>query len=109
MRQAHAERCSGPVRVVVAGDFAVVFADYAVADAQAETGTFADFLGREERIEDAVRGRNAWPVVAQGDLNTPINLGSGDPDRSTTPCLANRVVGIVQNVEEDLLELMAVG
>ncbi len=51
--------------VVVAKNFAAMFADDAIADAQAQTGALADFFGGKEWIEDALGECDAVAVVAK--------------------------------------------
>src|ERR1017187_5595331 len=52
-------------------DAAAMFFDEAVAQAQAEAGAFADFLGGEKRVEDALQifRRNARAVVLNRDAD----------------------------------------
>src|SRR4051794_29557245 len=65
-------------------DAAAVPVDDAVDNREAEAGALADVLGREERIEDLRDhvGRDAGPVVGDGDLDVVRLLPGGDADRA---------------------------
>ena len=52
-RQAHSKRGAFRIRIVVANNFAAMFADDAIANAEAEAGALADIFGGKEGIEDA--------------------------------------------------------
>ena len=58
-----------PPSVVVAENFAAVLLHDAVADAQAEAGTLADFFGGEEGIENLVGMRDSVAVIAERNFN----------------------------------------
>ena len=73
-RQTTMKVAPAPIGVVVAQDLAAVFAHDAIADAQAQAGSLAYFLGGEERIEDAVGIRDAGAVVAEDDFREPFPL-----------------------------------
>ena len=62
------------MRVVVVGaeNFSAMCTDDAVADAQAQSGTFSGLLGGEEGIEDALRIGYASAVVGEGDFDEII-------------------------------------
>src|SRR5437867_1217021 len=100
------ESCPRPVTVVVTEDFASMFLHDAIADAQAEAGSFTDLFCREERIEDAIRVRDSVTVVAEGNFDGVVRLRAHDLDAGGTPHLANGIVGVIENIEEDLLQLV---
>src|SRR5689334_25071054 len=62
---------------------AMLLGDDIVADRQAETGAFAGWLGREERLEQffALFGRNARAVVAHPDLDRVAEVARGHLQR----------------------------
>ena len=73
-----------------------------------ETDTGADVgLGGEERIEDArqVFGRDAVPVIEDGDGGSI--LGAGGFDADGTAGIGKRVAGVRDEVGEDLAEVVA--
>ena len=92
-----------PVDVVVAENLASVFLHNAIADAEAKAGSLADLLGSEERIENAIGVGNAVAVVAEGHLDGFAGLGGHDFDACGAAHFMDGVVGVVQNVEENLL------
>ena len=106
--QADDERRSLVRDVVVTENFAAVFVDDSVADAQAETGSLANFFGGEERIENAGRDGRCLAVVGERNFDRVSGLGGHDLDAAGTADFAHRVIGIVQDVEEDLLQLVRV-
>ena len=69
---------SGAPRLHIANaDFAAVLLHDAVADAETETGSFPNGLGRVKGIKDAVRVGNAGTVIGELDRQAiPGNLGS---------------------------------
>src|SRR6266849_4330427 len=85
-----------------------MFADDSVADAQAEAGSLPYFLGSEEWIKDAVRIGNTVAVIAERDLDEILQACGHDFNTRQPAGLAYRVIGIVNNVKEDLLQLMGI-
>ena len=73
---------------------------------ESQSRTLADFLGREERIEQ-VRQQIRWDagprVVDLQDEQTPIRV-AGDDDFAGFPVFGDRVLGIDEDVEQRLLE-----
>src|SRR5271163_2688204 len=59
--------CSAAFRSIEALDAAAVLLHDAVADAEAQAGTFANGLGGEERIEHLLRRFDAWAGVREFD------------------------------------------
>jgi len=94
--------------VVVTQNLATVLLHDSVADAETKAGTFANFLRGEEGIEDLVGMRDAVTVVGERNFHRISGLGGHDLDARGATDLAHRVVGVVQDVEEDLLELVGV-
>src|ERR1700728_3919218 len=70
--KAHEEGAAKAVRVVSCRDFAAMRTNDAVADAQAQAGALADFLGGEKRIEDSLGMRDARAVVAKCDFDLSV-------------------------------------
>ena len=66
--QADDKRGALPADIVVTENLASVLLHNAVADAQAEAGSFADFFGGEERVENLVGMRDSVAVVARTKL-----------------------------------------
>ena len=92
-------------------DVSAVFTDDAVAQAQAEAGALADFLGGEERIENALEifGRNAGAIVVDGDAHGGSIARGGDGDAARTLMRFDGLARVVDDVEHDLLDLVSVG
>src|ERR1700730_7040406 len=110
VRQWNADhKCAtGRSLVVPALNFATVSPDNAVANAQPQTCPFAGMFGGVKRIENALRIDDASTVV--GDVHfdgVMVMTGSnGDP-----PALAgflDRIVGVIQNIQKNLLQLLRV-
>ena len=56
----------------MAKNLASVLAHDSVADAQAQTGSLAHFLGGEERVENAIGVGDAVTVVAKCNLDQAV-------------------------------------
>jgi hypothetical protein len=89
---------------------AAVRARDAVRNRQAEPGAFADLLGREERLEDAAAKLRADARAAVGNLDEMAALlrTGRDPDGARHAGCRHRVLRVQQQVEEQLLDLVAV-
>ena len=83
-------------------------ADDAVADAESQAGTFAGLFGGEEGIEDAFGIGDAGAVVHEGDFDVILGTAGADADAAVVARFLDSVVGIIQNIEENLLELLRV-
>src|SRR6266852_7927317 len=82
--------------------------DDAVADAQTKAGSFSDLLGGEKGIENAVRMGDAVAIVAERDFQSIAGLGRRDLDARRATYGVHGVVGVVEDIEKDLLQLMRV-
>ena len=84
-----------------------MFLDDSVGDRQAETGTLADFLGREERIVDSrdVFGADSRSRVLDPDEKLGIARVGTDPEGSSP---RHGVLGVQEQVQENLLQLTGV-
>ena len=89
-------------------NLAAVFLHNAVADTQAQAGSLADFFGGEEGIENLIGMRNPVAVVAEGNFDGVAGFGGHDFDARGAANFVHGVVGVVENVEKDLLQLMGV-
>src|SRR5512133_3012720 len=85
-----------------------MFPHDSVADAQAQTCSLADTLGGEERIEDAVGLGYTVAVVPEANFCKPVGGQSLNLDAAGSSGFNHRVVGVVDYVQEDLLELVAI-
>jgi hypothetical protein len=99
---------SRPVGIVVAKNFACMLLHNAVADAEAEAGSLADLLGGEEGIEDAIGMGNAVSVVGERNFDGIADSGADDLDAGGTADFMHGVIGVVQDVQENLLQLVGV-
>ena len=99
---------SESVRIVVTEDFSAVLLHDAVANTQAKAGSLSDILGGEEGIEDAIRLSDTGAIVAEGDLDGLAGFGAHDFDAGWTADFVNRVIGVIQDVEKDLLKLVSI-
>src|SRR5436190_17036359 len=107
-RQADDEAGAGPVHVVVALQFTAVLANDAVADTQPEPGSLAHIFSGVERIEDTFGMRYPWAAIDKRDLHGICVMPAMDLDAPALGGFPDRVISVVQDVEEDLLQLMAI-
>src|SRR5215469_7146471 len=107
-RQAYHKRRSFRFRIVVTHDLAAMFADDSVTDTQPQSRPLAHFLGREKWIKNALRIADPDAVVAERDFNPASGASAHDLDPSCPPGFAHGVIGVVENIQEDLLQLMRV-
>ena len=82
--------------------------DNSVADAEAQARTFARLLGSEEGVEDAVGVAYSGSVVDEGDFNAVDGAACADTDFTVVSRFLNRVISVIQDVQEYLLELLGV-
>src|SRR5262245_2462709 len=89
---------------------AAVFLYDAVAQTQTQPGTFAGFFGGGEWVEDAVEvfRRNAGAVVADGNFGVRRRRARCDTNPAVVPVSFDGLPGVVEDVDDDLLELMLV-
>src|ERR1700720_818947 len=85
-----------------------MFLDDAVADAQTEAGSLSHLLGGEEGIENAVGMGDAVAIVAERDFHGIASLGRHDLDARRAAYGVHGVVGVVEDIKKDLLQLMRV-
>ena len=78
------------------------------ADAQAQASSLANSLRSKERIEYAFRLANSRTVVAERYFHVVILAGGRYLDTRSLGLIAHRVVSIVQNVQEHLLQLVGI-
>src|SRR5260370_32708242 len=79
-----------------------------VTDAQPQACALAYFFSREERIKDPLRILNALAVIAEQDFHPTAVLYRLNLDQAGTAGCPHRVVGVVDDVEEHLLQLVRV-
>ena len=84
-----------------------------VGDRQPEAGALADLLGREERIEDARLHvfRHARPVVVHLEDDRVLRqvVPGADDQRAAAVRAEHRLLGVDDQVEQDLLNLVRIG
>src|SRR6267143_2753464 len=106
--QADDERRTFDAGVVVAQDLATMLPHDAIADTQAQASSLPHFLGGEERIEDAIGLGNALAIITEGDLYVGAEAGGRDLDTGGAASFPDRIVGVVHDVEKNLLQLVGV-
>src|SRR6516165_9350495 len=89
-------------------DLASMLAHNSLADAQSETCAFPDILGGKKGVEDAVWTLDPVAVVAKDHLDQVVQIGRADFDARGAARIAHGIVGIVQNVQKNLLQLVRV-
>ncbi len=89
-------------------NLSAMFADNAIANTQAQTGTLANVLGGKERIKNTFGIGDAHAVIAKRNLDERAGAGAPDLNAGGPPGFANSVVSIVQYVEKHLLELVGI-
>src|ERR1700685_4608138 len=85
-----------------------MFLHDSIADAEAEAGSLADGLGGVKRIEDAVGIFHSRSVVCDFDAQSISGEHGADPDFAFTAFFDHSVHGVIQNVQENLLELVKI-
>src|SRR5208282_4233125 len=85
-----------------------MFADNAVANTQAQTSALADVFGGEEGIKNLFGIGDAHAVIAKRNFNEWVGVGAPDLNAGGARAFADGVVGVVQNVEKHLLELVGI-
>src|SRR5208282_767938 len=107
-READDERGSLRVLIIVTNNFPAMLADDAVADTQTQARALAHVFGCKEWIEDNGGIGNAGTIIAEGNLHKGARQSALDFDSGGPRGFANRVIGIIQDVEKHLLQLMRV-
>src|SRR6267378_2719205 len=80
----------------------------AVANAQAESSAFTGLLGRVKRIEVPLRIGDSGTVIRNGHLNGIAAQPRADSNAPTMPRLLYRIIGVIENVQENLLQLLRI-
>src|SRR5580765_3649328 len=80
----------------------------AVANAQAEPGTLTSLLGGVKGIEDAFRVGDTGSIVRNGNFNGITAQPRADGDPPAVPGLLHRVIGVIENIQENLLQLLGI-
>ena len=88
--------------------FAAVFADNSITNTQTQSRSLAHFLGSKERIKNTIGMSDSDSVIAERNLDKGIATGARNLDAWGPSNLVDRIVRIIQNVEEHLLELVRV-
>src|SRR5256885_6030525 len=107
-RQAHDKSRSFGVEIVVTHDFSAMFADDSIADTEPQARSLSYFLGGEKWIENAIRIGNAGTVIAERDFHQQSIAGTHDLNPRRPAGFADRVMRVIKNVEEHLLQLLRV-
>src|SRR5450755_1493341 len=107
-RYSHDEGAARAVFIVAAKDLSAVGANDSVADAQAQAGALGGLFGGVEGIEDAFGIWNSGAVVGDGDFDVLVTAAGVNDDMPALSSVLYRVVGVVQDVEEDLLQLLSI-
>src|SRR6202035_3292373 len=93
------------IRIVPAKNFPTMFFHDSIADTQAQARALADLLGGEERIKNAVRLTDSRTVVPESYFDVVILAGGCDLNARSLSLFPHRVISVVQNVQEYLLQL----
>src|ERR1039458_2981488 len=107
-RKANDKNRSLRVKVVVTDKFACMFADNAVADAQAQARALADILGSKERIKNGSWIGDAGAVIAKGNLDECVGARAHDLNASGASGFTDSVVSVIQDIEKHLLQLVRI-
>ena len=79
-----------------------------VANAQAQSRAFGGLFGGVKGIEDAFGIGDAGAVVADGHFDGFVRGAVSNRNVSALSGFLHRVVGVVQNIQEDLLQLLRI-
>src|SRR5216684_3553440 len=83
-------------------------ADDAVADTQTKTRSLSHFFGCKERVEDAVRIGDAGTVIPKEDFHGIVSWRRLDFNPAPSASFPHRVIGVIEDVQENLLELLRI-
>src|SRR5262249_24714153 len=97
------------LRIVVSGDVAAVLLHDAVADTEPQSRAFAHTLGGVERIEDSLGILDPRSVVDKLRGYVSALADHANLKLSRSPRLQNGIDGVVDDIQEDLLNLMRIG
>src|SRR5260370_41844072 len=92
--------------IIPALNFAAMRAHNSVTDAQAQPRAFASLFRGVEGIEDAFDFRDPRSVVSQANLNKLPQSSRPQANLPPPPGFFNRVVSVVQHIQEHLLKLL---
>src|SRR5579864_7029692 len=106
--QTHDKRGAYAVGIVVTGDFSTVLAHDSVANAQPQPCAFSNSLGGEERIKNPLRVLNAVAVIAKDDFGGAVEQPGLQQNPRRPASFAHRVVSVVQDIQEHLLQLVRI-
>ena len=89
-------------------DGSAVILNDTVTQREPQTGAHIEFFGGEERLEDPVADvlRNPGTVVREADHDAILDAAAGHGEDPTSPGACHGLVGIVQQVDEYLLQLV---
>src|SRR5579859_674304 len=79
-----------------------------IADTQSQTGALADLFCREKWIEDAFRMDYPLAVIGECDLVHAAALMAGDGDAARPVAVTHSIIGVVEDVEDYLLQLVRI-
>src|SRR5579863_4637563 len=96
------------VFVVAAEDFSTMSADDSIANAEAEARALGGLFGGVKRIEDALGVWDAGTVVGDSYFDVLIVAARVNHDASALSGVLNGIVGVVQDIQEDLLQLLGI-
>ena len=110
-REFHEERCARPARRLES-DASAMFADDGIGHREAEPGPLADFLRREERVEDlrlhVARDAGAVVVDLEDDALAFRVVPCADDEDTAAVGGEHRLFRVDDQVEQDLLDLVRV-
>ncbi len=89
-------------------NFATMCAYDAVADAQSEPGPFSHLFGCKERIEDPFRFAYPGAVVDKCYFHGILRPARANANLPVIARLLYGIVSVVQNIQENLLQLLAI-
>lgn len=92
---------------IAARNLPVVILDHAVRGAESKTGSFADWFGRIEGVEDASRFGDSWTRVGEFD-NDVVVLNLNSDAESAAATFLHRVHGVGDDFEKTLQQLVRV-
>src|SRR5689334_7694684 len=103
------QKCrTAAIIIVEATNLAAVFTHDSVADAQPQSCSLAYFFCREKWIKNALDVLNTRPVITESHFYSLAAANSFHDHLPLASCLADRVVGVVENVQKYLLQLVSV-
>src|SRR5580658_10451191 len=96
------------IHIVPRRNLATMRVDDPVANAQTQPSSLADLFCCEEWIKNALGMCDSRTVILEKDLQMPVAARRRNFNSSGTLDLSHRIIGVVEDVQENLLQLVRI-